>query len=101
MKVQVGVEVVLVTCLDLTGMVCRNIAVANVLADHSPILGLRQTVVVGMTGPRLGLFDQTLAQKLRYGAVNILTAAIGMEAANGERKLPQNGCQQEFQPCFA
>ena len=64
MKVPVRVEVFLVEVLYGLGVWRRNMAKPHVLTNHGPVLGLRQTVVMGMPRARLGLLDQKFAEQL-------------------------------------
>lgn len=37
-------------------------AIADVFADHGPVLGLHQTVIVAVSGTAFGLLDQQLVE---------------------------------------
>lgn len=89
MDVQVGVEILGTEGIDLASGVLRNVAVAQVLADHRPVLRFHQAVVVGMTRARLGAFDAQRVAHPGHLMVEILRAVVGVNAEDPEREAVQ------------
>src|SRR6202140_1569518 len=57
MEVQIGVEAALVEPVDVFGVRGGDVTVAHVLADHRPVFGFHQAVVVAFARARFGLLD--------------------------------------------
>ena len=83
--------VMMALLLHALGMVCPNMAVAHVFANHCAILGFYQSVVITLSGPAFGLLDQKRAQQLGHRGIEELAAVIGVEAEDAEGKLLQHG----------
>lgn len=62
-EVDVRVQALAVEPGDRFGVLGVDVAIAQVFSNHRAVLGLHQSVVVGMVRARLGLFDQQLAQQ--------------------------------------
>jgi hypothetical protein len=60
------------------------------LPDYGTVLRFRQTIVVGVPGPRFCLLHQQLVQHLGHPVINVLAAVVGMEAEASEGELRQN-----------
>jgi hypothetical protein len=56
MKVQVRIEIALKEALYRFGVFGGNMPVSQMLANHGSVLGFHQAAVIGVPGPRLGLF---------------------------------------------
>src|SRR5918996_2083126 len=89
MEVQVGVEIRGTEGVDLASGVLRNVAVAQVLADHRPVLRFHQAVVVGMTRPGFGEFDAQLVEHPGYPVVDVLRTVVSVKAKDPEREAVQ------------
>ena len=63
MEVDVRIQVLPMKLVHRFGVLRIDVAEADVLANDGAVLGLHQPVVAGMMRPRLGLFDQQLAQQ--------------------------------------
>jgi len=87
MVIEIGVEVGAVELLQALGMCRIDRTVTQVLADHGTILGFDQAVVVALSRPAFGLFDQQSLQHTGYHSVDELTAVIRMKAEDAEGKL--------------
>ena len=61
-KVQIGIEVLLIEALDARRVRRRDVLMPRVPADHGAVFRFHQAVVVGVPRTRLGLFDQQLVQ---------------------------------------
>ena len=72
--VQIRVQMCAVELLDGVGMDLLKMAPAHMFTDDGPILGLRQPIIVGMSGTAFGLFDHQLVQQSGYGLIDELTA---------------------------
>ena len=62
MEVDVGVQDLRTEHIDPARILLRDMGVAQMFADHRPVLGLRQCVIVGVPWPRLGARDAQLLQ---------------------------------------
>ena len=80
MEVQIRVEVGHVELLQSFGMLAGNRAITDLLADHSSVLSLHQSIVGGSVGPRLGELDQQLFQQLSQDAIDKLRTVVAVEA---------------------
>ncbi len=98
--VQIRVEVCAVELLDGVGVGRLNMAPAHMFADDGTVLGLRQPIVVGMSGTAFGLFDHQLVQQSGYGLIDELAAVVGVKAVNHKGKLGQHRDEHRFQIGF-
>lgn len=71
-----------------------DMAVAEELADHGPVLALGQSVVVGLSGTELRKLDEEFLQQRGHALIDVFGAiVVGVEAEHLERE----GFQQLFQ----
>jgi hypothetical protein len=91
----------LIEALYRFGVFGANMPLSQMLANHGSVLGCHQAAVIGVPGPRLGLFHQQLIEQLRQGMVDEIAAVIGMKAPDSKRKLAQHGFRDRNQPGFA
>ena len=87
MEIEIRVEVLFVEGRDRLGMRGRDVPVAPVLSPHRSVLRLRQAIVVGVPGPRLGLLHQQFVEQLDHGVVDELAAVVGVEAPDAKGEL--------------
>ena len=95
--VQIGVEEVAIEAVEPVGASGIDVAVAEVLADDGAVLGLHQAVVVGVSGPALGLADAQLVEQAGHGLVEELAAVVGVKALDAEGELAQHLLQHRLQ----
>ena len=62
MEIQIGIEVTLVEPANVFSVRRSDLAVAHVLANHRPVLGFHQAVVIALA-TRFGLLDQQSLQQ--------------------------------------
>jgi hypothetical protein len=90
MEVDVGVQEILAEGVDLGGRALGDMRVAEVFAHDGAVLGLRQAVVVAVSGPRFGELDAELVQGFGHGVVDVLRAVVGMKAQELEGEAGQD-----------
>ena len=69
--------------------VLSDMAVAEVLSDDRPIFGFDQGVIVGVSSPGFGQFDQEFLEELDHMLIDVLGAVVGVKAKNNKRELVQ------------
>jgi len=57
-EVEIRIEVFAEELVERLGVLRGDMAIADVLANHRPVLGFNQPIVVAVAGPRLGLLHQ-------------------------------------------
>ena len=100
-KVQLRIHILAVEGVHGLRMLCCNVSIAHVFADHRPIFRLRQCVVITPPRPQLSLLDEQLIQQLSYRVIDIFRAVIGMKPTDPERKLHQDSLKHRLQPSLA
>ena len=91
MKVQIRIQKLAVKPIDRFGVLTGDVAPADVFANHRTVFRFHQPVVIGVTRPRLGLFDQKFVQQAGHGVVDEFAAVVGMKPMDAERELLQHG----------
>lgn len=86
MEVEVGDEDVLVEGVDGLSLSLFDVAISHVLADDAAIFPFDQSIVVGSSGSRFGLFDKELVEELGDNGVDKLATIVGMKPFKDERK---------------
>jgi hypothetical protein len=62
MVIQIRIQKLPIETVDGVGMAGIDVAIADVFADDSAVLGLHQAVVAALPGTAFGLFDQQLVE---------------------------------------
>ena len=89
-KVDVRIEVLAEEGIDRRGVLGLDMQIAHLLADHGPVLGFHQSVVIGMPRARLGLRDQQFLQQTGHSMIDELAAIVGVKVQDHKRELLQN-----------
>ena len=66
MKVQIGIQVLLIEDIDERGPTLGNVAMAKEFPDHGPILTFNEGVIVGLAGTGLGELDQEFTEQVSH-----------------------------------
>jgi len=85
MRVEIGVEVLVIERIDQRGPALGNMAIAKQLPHHSPVFPLGQGIIIGLAGAGFREFNQELAQERGHPPIDIFRAIIRMEATEAER----------------
>ena len=89
MVIDVGVQIVLMELINHRCQVLSDMAIAKVLFDDRTIFGSNQSVIVGVSSPGFGQFDQEFLEELDPMLIDVLGAVIGVKAKNNKRELIQ------------
>lgn len=101
MEIEIGVEELGAEGVDLGGEALGDVGIAQALAHHRAILGLGQTVVVGMPGPGFGELHAQLVEHLGDLVVDVLGAVVGVEAPDHEGEAVEQGLDDRQQEGLA
>ena len=86
MKVQIGIEVLLIEDIDERRPALGNVRMAKEFADHRPILTFDEGMIVGLASTGFGEVDEELAQEGGDSPIDVLRAIVRMKAPDEERK---------------
>src|SRR4030042_6224976 len=96
-EVDIGIEKVIVILVKCFGTRLWNIGIAYMLAHYRAILGLHQTIIIGVARPAFGKADQELTKKLGYRLIDKFGAIVGMKAPDDKGKADQHAFQYRHQ----
>ena len=66
-----------------------TMAVAEVLADDRTMFGLDPSIIVGVSRPGCGQFDQECLEQLDHVPVDVPGTVVGVTTGNNKRELIQ------------
>ena len=100
MKVDIGIEVLLVQGIDERGPTLGNVGMAKAFTHHRPILTFHEAMIIRLPGPGFGEFDQEFAEQTCHPPIEVFGASIGMESPDAEGKGGQEQGQGREQRGF-